>query len=219
MTRRTPGEDLTVSNPQDSLQPTSRPQGDTSLTLLQRLRANEPDAWRTMVRLYTQLVYQWCARSGVRGADAEDVAQDVFRKASAQLDSFRRERAGDTFRGWLRALTRTSMLQLLRREDRQPHALGGTDAQRRLQDVVDPLACLEEDSEAGEETAGLRMRALEIVRGEVEERTWDMFWLTFIEERSAVDVAQRLGVAPALVRKAKSRVLHRLKEHFAELVE
>jgi hypothetical protein len=35
----------------------------SSLTLLQQLRANEPDAWRTMVHLYTPLLYHWCARA------------------------------------------------------------------------------------------------------------------------------------------------------------
>jgi RNA polymerase sigma-70 factor (ECF subfamily) len=214
-----PRENLTVPDPQDTPQPGAAPRGDTSLTLLQRLRANEPDAWRTTVHLYTPLVYRWCARSGVRGADAEDVAQEVFRKAAAHLNSFRRDRAGDTFRGWLRAITRTSLLEHLRRGGREVQASGGSDAQRKLHDVADPLAHLDEDSEAGEETAGLRMRALEIVRGEVEERTWDMFWLTFIEERSPVEVAERLGVTPAAVRKAKSRVLHRLKEQFADFLQ
>jgi RNA polymerase sigma-70 factor (ECF subfamily) len=208
-----------VPDPQDSPQPAEAPRGDTSRTLLQRLRANEPDAWRTMVHLYTPLVYQWCARSGVRGADAEDVAQEVFRKAAAKLDSFRREREGDTFRGWLRAITRTTLVDQVRREGREPAARGGTDAQRKLQDLVDPLTSLDEDSEAGEETKGLRMRALEIVRGDVEERTWEMFWLTVVEGLSPMDVAQRLGAKPAAVRKAKSRVLHRLKEQFDDFLQ
>ena len=47
--------------PNDAAPPS---QAATSLTLLERLRANEPDAWETMVRLYTPLVYQWCARGG-----------------------------------------------------------------------------------------------------------------------------------------------------------
>jgi RNA polymerase sigma-70 factor (ECF subfamily) len=169
--------------------------------------------------VYRPLVYRWCARSGVRGADAEDVSQEVFRKAATHLHTFQREQAGDTFRGWLRAITRTALLDHFRRSDREPQASGGTDAQRRLSDVVDPLAHLADDSEAGEETAGLRRRALELVRGQFEERTWEMFWLTFIEERSPVDAAERLGVTPAAVRKAKSRVLHRLKEQFADLLE
>jgi RNA polymerase sigma-70 factor (ECF subfamily) len=66
---------------------------------------------------------------------------------------------------------------------------------------------------------GLRLRALEMVRGQIEERTWEMFWLTFIEEHSPVDAAERMGVTPAAVRKAKSRVLHRLKEQFADQLE
>jgi RNA polymerase sigma-70 factor (ECF subfamily) len=187
--------------------------------LLQRLRAKEPDAWRTMVHLYTPLIYNWCGRSGVRGADAEDVAQDVLRSAAAHLDAFRRERAGDTFRGWLRAITRTAIIEHFRRHGRQPQASGGSEAQRQLQEVADPLAHLNEDSDAAGEMEGLRLRALELIRQEVEGRTWEMFWLTFIEERSPVDVAARLGVTPAAVRKAKSRVLHRLKEHFADLIE
>jgi len=194
-------------------------QWKTSLTLLARLRADEPAAWRTMVHLYTPLVHHWCARSGVRGAEAEDVAQDVFRKASAYLATFRREQASDTFRGWLRAITRTTLIEHHRRRDRQPRAGGGTDAQMKLENVADPLAHLDVDDEAPRETEGLRHRALELVRGEVEERTWDMFWLTFIEDRSPVDVASRMGVTPAAVRKAKSRVLHRLKEEFSELIE
>ena len=206
-----------MPDPQDSPPPAAGPRGDTSRTLLLRLRANEPDAWRTMVHLYTPLVYQWCARSGVRGADAEDVAQEVFRKAAAHLDGFQRERAGDSFRGWLRAITRTSLVDQLRRGGRQPQGLGGTDAQRRLQDVADPLAHLDEG--AAEEAEGLRLRALELIRQEVEERTWEMFWLTVIEEQSPVAVAERLGVTPAAVRKAKSRVLHRLKGGFTELLE
>src|SRR5262249_31792981 len=109
------------------------PHGKTSLTLLARLRANEPAAWRTMVHLYTPLPPRWCARSGVRGDEAEDIAQEVFRKAAAHLATFRREKAGDTFRGWLRAITRTTLAEQYRRQARQPQGGGGTDAQMKLE--------------------------------------------------------------------------------------
>src|SRR6516225_1556778 len=52
------------SNQSDTPQPGRRPPG-TSLTLLQRLRDNEPEAWRTMVQLYTPLLCHWCARDDV----------------------------------------------------------------------------------------------------------------------------------------------------------
>jgi hypothetical protein len=48
---------------------------ETSQTLLDRLRANEPDAWEFMVRLYTPLLAYWIRREGVKGPDSEDVCQ------------------------------------------------------------------------------------------------------------------------------------------------
>jgi RNA polymerase sigma-70 factor, ECF subfamily len=46
-----------------------------------------------------------------------------------------------------------------------------------------------------------------------------MFWRTTVEDRAPVDLAAELGVTPAAVRKAKSRVLRRLKEEFGELIQ
>ena len=199
--------------------PPARTPPDTSLTLLQRLRDNEPEAWHVVVGLYTPLLYHWCALRGVRRADAEDVAQEVFQAAAAGLARFRREHEGDSFRGWLRGITRNILLQYFRRDDRQPRASGGTDALARLQQVaeVEPPDAGEDDSPS--ELEALRRRALELVRGQVEERTWRAFWLTAIEGQSPNDIAPGLGVSPTAVRMAKSRVLRRLKEQFGDLIQ
>jgi RNA polymerase sigma-70 factor (ECF subfamily) len=209
-----------VRDPPETPPEASDPRRGTSLTLLQRLRARESDAWQTLVHLYTPLLYHWCARSGLQGADADDVLQEVFRAVSTHLDGFRRDRPGDTFRGWLRVITRNMILLHFRKSGRQPHGSGGSDAFARLQEVPDPAAVPPDDAEEAQtETDGLRRRALDLVRGEFEERTWQMFWRTFVDERSPVDVAAEMGVTPAAVRKAKSRVLHRLKEQFADLIQ
>src|SRR5258708_7455587 len=105
----------------------------TSLTLLMRLRANDSDAWQTMVRLYSPLVRHWCNRQGVQGEDSEDVMQEVFRAAALHMEDFRRTRPGDSFRGWLRGITRNMALQFFRSKRRHPSPTGGTDAQRRLE--------------------------------------------------------------------------------------
>jgi RNA polymerase sigma-70 factor (ECF subfamily) len=194
-------------------------EGGTSLTLLQRLRANEPDAWRTMVHLYTPLVYRWCAHLGVRGADADDVLQEVFRTAASRLEHFRRDRPGDSFRAWLRGITRYMSLLHFRRCGRQPQAIGGTDALVLMHETLDTVTEPEPDTDGPVELEGLRRRALEQVRGEFEERTWQMFWRTVIDGRSPVDVGAEMGVTPAAVRKAKSRVLHRFKEAFGDLLQ
>jgi len=207
-----------VPDPQD--QPRSAPAGQeaTSLTLLQRLRANEPDAWRTAVQLYTPLVRHWCLRGGVRPADADDVTQEVFLAAASHLADFRRDREGDTFRGWLRGITRHLVLLHFRRAGRQPQAGGGTDAQLRLHEVADPEpAPPDEDPQA--EISALHRRALDLVRGEFEPRTWEAFWKTVVEGRSPVAVAAESGVSPAAIRMAKSRVLRRLREEFGDLIQ
>ncbi len=205
------------SDPADATRPAHTPPG-TSLTLLQRLRDNQPEAWRVVVGLYTPLVYHWSARRGVRGGDAEDVAQEVFQAAAAGLARFRREREGDSFRGWLRGITRNVLLQHFRRTDHQPQASGGTDALARLQDVAEAEPPDADEDDSPSELEALRRRALDLVRGQVEERTWRAFWLTAIEGRSPNDVAPGLGVSPTAVRMAKSRVLRRLKEQFGDLI-
>ena len=190
---------------------------ETSLTLLRRLRANESDAWETTVRLYTPLVCHWCQRGGVRGSDIDDVLQDVFQAAATSFAAFRRDRPGDTFRGWLRGICKNMILMHFRRSGRHIQADGGTDAFRKLQEIVDGSA--DTDDEDGlPELDALHRRALELVKREFGERTWQMFWLTAIEGRSPVDVADTMGVGPTAVRMAKSRVLHRLREEFGDLI-
>jgi RNA polymerase sigma-70 factor (ECF subfamily) len=111
------------------------------------------------------------------------------------------------------------LLVHFRGASRQPPASGSSGVYAQLEAVADPAPTdpLEEDSPS--ELEALRRRALELVRGQVEERTWRAFWLTAIEGHAPAEVAASLGVGPTAVRMAKSRVLHRLKEQFGELIQ
>src|SRR5262245_30817720 len=60
----------------------------TPLSLLERARTNNPDAWQRVFQLYRPLVLCWCSRYGVNATDAEDVAQEVFAAASGGLERF-----------------------------------------------------------------------------------------------------------------------------------
>ena len=193
-------------------------QGATSLTLLDRARANEADAWTRLVTLYTPLVRYWCLAGGLQPTDVDDVVQEVCRAALSGLANFRRDRPGDTFRGWLRSITRTALALHFRRRARVPAGSGGSAAFARLQEVADPAPELPED-DPSDEIRGLHRRALELVRAEFEDRTWQMFWLTAVEDREPADVAARFGVTPVAVRKAKSRVLRRLREEIGDLLD
>jgi len=192
--------------------------GATSLTLLARARANEADAWARLVTLYTPLVRHWCLAGGLQPTDVDDVVQEVCRVAFSGLAGFHHDRPGDTFRGWLRTITRTALALHFRKLARVPVAGGGSAAFARLQEVADPAPDLP-DEDPSDEIRGLHRRALEIVRGEFEDRTWQMFWLTAVEDSKPADVAARFGVTSVAVRKAKSRVLRRLREEIGDLLD
>jgi RNA polymerase sigma-70 factor (ECF subfamily) len=188
----------------------------TSLSLLERVRANDAEAWRRLVQLYRPLVLCWCTQRGVNAPDAEDVAQEVF-AAAASLNRFHRDRPGDTFRGWLRGIARNQMLLLFRRNQGRPQAAGGSDAWHDLQEVADPLPGPGEEESV--EMGRLYAQALELVRGEFEERTWQAFWLTVVEDREPAALAAELGMTPNNIRQAKSRVLRRLREEVGDLLD
>jgi RNA polymerase sigma-70 factor (ECF subfamily) len=186
----------------------------TSLTLLERVRGRDGEAWRRLVHVYGPLVLRWCNHGGVRGADADDVSQEVFQAVATGLESFRRDRPGDTFRGWLRVITRRKVLDHIRRRDRHPEAQGGTDAHHQMQQIAEPD--FPDDTE--EDLTGLYHRALELVRGEFEDKTWEAFWRVAVVGQSPDLIAADLGITPATVRKAKSRVLHRLRQEVGDLI-
>src|SRR5262249_48830287 len=81
----------------------------TSLTLLERVRRRDQAAWERLVSLYTPLVYHWCLRHGLQPADAEEVSQEVFLAVARGIGDFRHDREGDSFRGWLRTITRNKV--------------------------------------------------------------------------------------------------------------
>jgi RNA polymerase sigma-70 factor (ECF subfamily) len=156
-------------------------------------------------------------RSGLQENDTDDLVQEVFRAALAGLEEFHRDRPGDTFRGWLRVITRNSLALHFRRKGRAPSASGGSEAFTRLLEVSDPHVNLP-DEDSPSELQELHRGALELVRAEFEDRTWQMFWLTVVDDRPPADVAAFFNVTPVAVRKAKSRVLHRLRQELGELI-
>jgi RNA polymerase sigma-70 factor (ECF subfamily) len=188
----------------------------THRSLLDGARARDPAAWERMVALYAPLVLSWCRGWGLQDEDAADVFQEVFQAVAAHLNSFRRERSGDTFRGWIRTIARNKVNDFFRRRLREPEGVGGSEGRAILMQVPEPLPSENQTKEEAENA--LLHRALELIRGEFETRTWEAFWQTTVEGRTAIDVAADLSMTAGAVRVAKSRVLHRLRTDLGELL-
>ncbi len=190
----------------------------TPLSLLERARGPVRDevAWNRLVALYHPLVRFWCGRARVTSADLDDLIQEVFAAVARDLMHFRSDRPGDTFRGWLRGITRNQVLMYYRRNQGRPTAEGGSDAYQRLQALPE----LNSDPAEGEDVEMSRLyhQALEQVRGEFQDATWQAFWLSAIEGRQTSALVQELAMSAAAIRQAKSRVLRRIKEELGELI-
>lgn len=185
--------------------------GSTTPSLIQRVKTHDQDAWRRLVRLYGPLVDFWIRRAGLQTADAEDVFQAVFQAVARNIGTFREDRASDTFRGWLRIITRSKLIDHHRQVSSQPQATGGAEAYQQLLEVAEALSQPAEIEEATEKQ-NLRQRALEMIRAEFEAKTWEAFWRVVVEEQEPKDVARDLNITPSAVRLFKSRILRRLRE-------
>ncbi len=194
------------------------PSTGTSRSLLERVKADDAAAWERLVALYAPLVLGWCRGGGLREQDVADVFQEVFQAVAAHVAGFRKEREGDTFRGWLRAITRNKVRDHFRRQGREPEGVGGSEALGHLAELPAPRAA-DEDSACGEqEERSLFRRGLELIRQEFAEHTWQAFWQTAVEGRPAAEVAAELSMSPGAVRVAKSRVLQRLREELGDAI-
>jgi RNA polymerase sigma-70 factor, ECF subfamily len=211
------GEGGTMNTTRDSTGSNGEsPSSATSRSLLARVQADEPQAWERLVHLYAPLVLHWCRRHGLQDQDLADIFQDVFQAVVTHVNRFRKERADDTFRGWLRRITQNKLRDHYRRLGRDVRGVGGSSAHERLAQMPQPT---DEEQVPEEAERGLVARALSLIREEFEERTWTAFWRTTVEGQAAKDVAADLSMTPGAVRVAKSRVLHRLREELGDLTD
>lgn len=189
-----------------------------SSSLIHGLKSRDGDAWTRMVDLYFPLVYDWCRRGGLPADEIRDVIQDVFRAVASGVDRFRADRPDDTFRGWLKGITRHKVQDFWRRSPAEGRPAGGTDAQQQLLAVAihEPLDSSESDAS---DRAQLVSRALNLISVEFETVTWQAFWRTTVDAEVPADVATDLNVTVNAVYKAKSRIIRRLREVLGDLSE
>ena len=190
----------------------------TSMSLLQRARSNDQEAWHQIVHLYGPLVHKWCRRSNLKDDDLADVFQETFRSVSTHLKTFSPAKDVGSFRSWLRTICRTKVADHFRKLNQQPAGQGGTDANRRMSVVPNPLGD-DDEEEAGEDHALLVQRTMDLIKPEFSKQNWKAFLRVAIEGCSAVEVAESIGVNAQVVRQANYRIRRRLRLVLQDLIE
>jgi len=198
----------------------SRPsENRTSTSWLLRVKARDPQAWQRLTDLYGPLVFHWARRHGLSPEDAGDLMQEVFGAVAVAIDRFLHSPGQGTFRGWLWTIARNKLRDHYRRSSHREEAAGGTEAGLRLLSIPEIWSDESVDITDRNELQKLFRRALDLVRCEFEERTWQAFWRTTIELRDSSDVAAELNLSANSVRQAKSRVLRRLRLELGDVSE
>ncbi|MDV6032108.1 MAG: sigma-70 family RNA polymerase sigma factor [Phycisphaera sp. RhM] len=180
------------------------------MSLLERAKSRDEQAWKVLTELYGPLIYHWCRRSGLREDDSADLMQEVFRSLVIHVGSFEKADGG-SFRAWLWTITRNRIRDFAKVHRNKAAAAGGTDAYLHLHRLPDCEP--EEGGDSGVTATGsLTYRTLHIVRKEVQEQTWLAFWRTTIDGISPAAVAQELSMSIESVWQSKSRVLRRVRQ-------
>ncbi len=200
----------------------TRPETDlllTSPTLLDRLRQlDDDDAWREFLVKYERLVKSPALRRGLSSTDADDIAQEVFRRVAESIHTFERRLHQGGFRGWLKQLARWRVGDFQRRRRREQHEPlpdpADPDESRSPEPTSesDPIAELE--AAAREELIRTALRRLQ---GRMKLIQIQAFEMLVLDGRPVTEVCWALQMNPAHVYVAKHRVTARLHDELANL--
>jgi RNA polymerase sigma-70 factor (ECF subfamily) len=190
----------------------------TSVSLLDRLHENtDPAAWQRLVDVYTPLIRGWLRKNSVQDTNADDLVQEVLAVVIRRFPSFQHNKRTGAFRAWLRAISINCARDFWKANRIRPHVTG-SDFGSYLDQLADPDNPL---SQAWDREHDLHVarKLMEMIEPQFAETTWKAFRRVALDGIAADDVAKELGITVNAVFIAKSRVLGRLREEAAGLIE
>jgi RNA polymerase sigma-70 factor (ECF subfamily) len=187
----------------------------TSRTLLDRLRdRQDAQAWQLWLTVYEPWLRDWLSRNRLQPADVDDLLQNILVVVSQKLPAFVHNGRPGAFRAWLRGILVHELRYFLRGRQRQTGD-GLADCIDLLEDPNSELS-RQWDQEHDQQ---LICRLLGVVQSDFQPKTWEAFRLLVLEDRPVAEVARLCEMEPNAVYVAKSRVLARLRQELAGMVE
>jgi RNA polymerase sigma-70 factor, ECF subfamily len=192
---------------------------ETSVSLLERLRSGpDPASWERLIAVYTPWITNWLGRQGLSGADAEDVVQEVMAVLVRELPAFIHDGRTGAFRRWLKNVTLNRLRVFWRSRPKHVTNLGTDSLECVIQQLEDPHSEVSLSWER-EHNQCVLDRLRQLLAGEFEPRTWQAFHMVAIEGQPTAAAAVALGMTQVAVRIAKSRVMSRIRQEIAGLID
>jgi RNA polymerase sigma-70 factor (ECF subfamily) len=216
-----------------SMKPEHDPELQTRSSLLQRLKTgDDPQSWQEFYGTYGGLIRFFAEKAGLTADEAEEVVQETAIGVARRLPEFTYDPKVCRFKTWLLNQTRWRIQDQIRKRRSseklvggaaasagRPQALSSDDTARTatVERIADPSV-----PEFGEEwdTAwerNLFARALEAVRGRINERQFQIFDLYVTKNWPPEDVARTLGISVARIYLTKHRISAAIKKEVKRL--
>lgn len=189
----------------------------TSLSMLARVqRTTVGESWNEFSSMYDGYVVGYLRRRGVQPQDADDIRQEVMTVVLRRIAGFEHNGRAGAFRTWMRTITSNCMRDFAKRESRGGG--GGPD----LNDLADELG--DDTSEQSmlwnaEHDQHVVGHLLAQVSATMSEKSVVVFRRIVLEQEPADEVAADLDMTLGAARVAQHRVLKKLKELGAGLID
>lgn len=201
----------------------------TSPTLLNRLKVwDDRTAWNNFIRQYDPLFQKWGRDKLRNAADVQDLNQQVSLEVAERLVSFDYD-SNRSFRGWLKTLYFSRLLDFLKAERRRQNRDQQMTQLRRPCFQADHPATIDSWPATPDQVCSTDCKASAVsdqharaqqiqscVRDRVSEKTWSIFWEIAVQGNSIADTAKRYSMKYASTFAAYSRV-HKMLQHEASL--
>lgn len=188
----------------------------TPQSLIARLKNcnDSGTSWEEFVAIYGPIIIGFLRAKGLQDADARDVTQDSFRAVARSIQGFDPAPEKGRFRNWLFVIVRNKLTDHRRKQKCETQGAGDSDAQFKLENIPD-------DSDQQLWDVAYKQRLLnwaaEQIKDEFSSTTWEAFWMTSVDVKSASEVAKMLEMTVSNVYVCKSRVIARLKDKVAKI--
>jgi RNA polymerase sigma-70 factor (ECF subfamily) len=185
----------------------------THASLLKRLRdLDDAESWSQFYRTYERAVRGLARKRGLSDAEAEEVAQEVFKRIAETIHSFEPASRAGSFRRWLYQLARWRADDKIRERGRivyEPIGDPSTGLHETAQRVISP----EDVEEALESDARreLTHAALDRLRKKLNPRDLQIFQLLVVDEWPVSKVARFFRLSQASIYVVRHRVGRQLR--------